>query len=120
MLWHSSSATGHELAVESYDSYHEAMVNEMSYTDIKNNLSDVFEMAARGEPTYGRTRNKRTIAIVPAEVLDTYLRDETRELRDLIHAREGEPTTDLTAELDATVVAIQQTGAPGDTEDSES
>jgi len=35
-----------------------------------------------------------------------------RELRDLIHTREGEQSTDLTEELDAAVTAVQQTVTP--------
>jgi len=119
-MWdHPSSATGHELAARSYDPYDTNMATEMSYTEIKNNLGDVLAKAARGEPTIGTTRGRRTIAIVPIEEHDEYVQSETGKLRDLIRAREGEPTTNLTEELEATVTAVEQTGAPDAREESD-
>ena len=104
-----------QFAYELYESYHAVMPSEievMNTSTLRDNLYSVVERAKRGIPTIGAIRNKRTFAVVPIEVLDAYLQGQTRELRELIHARQGEPTIDLTDELDAAVTAVQETDAP--------
>ncbi|WP_150113000.1 prevent-host-death family protein [Streptomyces violaceusniger] len=90
------------------------LVDEMSLTDIKNAFGDVVSKALLGQPTVGLNRGKRAIAVVPVEVLDKYLVDEQRELREMIREREDEETVPLAPELDEVTGKLSATATAAD------
>lgn len=73
----------------------------MGLSELRDNFSESVVRAQMGIPTIGTNRGKPIVAIVPVEVLNEYIENEQRELREMIRGRQNEDTTDLTAELNA-------------------